>query len=63
MMLIGLVPSQIQDLHPSTVLMYGKLGYLETWLSGEVKDRQLLLDVVQKQSSESWPAEYVKECG
>lgn len=43
--------------------MYGKLGYLETWLSGEVKDRQLLLDVVQKQSSESWPAEYVKECG
>lgn len=41
-MQIGIIPSHIKDLHPSSVLMYGK-----TWLPNEVKNKQLLLELVQ----------------
>lgn len=58
LMPIGLAAPLIEDPHPGTVLMCG-----ETSLLGEVKNKQLLLEVVWKQSSELWPAEYVKECG
>ena len=58
LMQIGLDPPQIKDPHQGIVLMCG-----EIWLPDEVKNKQLVLGVVQKQSSELWPMRYVNECG